>query len=93
MTTGTIAAKNRSIICKLHCKKIGASVNLPALSEVFAGLENPSILGGNRAKADADGFSYWAAEPRDVFESRTGTDDPFEKLQRALDKYKLESDC
>jgi para-aminobenzoate synthetase component I len=92
MTTATIAEKNQNVTCKLHYKKICDSVNLPALSEIFARLKSPSILGGNHAKKDADRFSYWAAEPKDIFEFRMGQKKPFEKLQHALDKYKLERD-
>ncbi|MFA5252542.1 MAG: hypothetical protein WC454_08165, partial [Phycisphaerae bacterium] len=90
MTTATIAEKNQNAACKLHCRKILASVNLPALSEIFARLKSPSILGGNPSKKDADRFSYWAAEPKEVFEFQAGQKNPFEKLQYALDKYKLE---
>jgi para-aminobenzoate synthetase component 1 len=93
MTTATVAEKNKSIACSLHYKKIHASVNLPAVSEMFARLKSPSILGGNPAKKDADRFSYWAAEPKEVFEFRAGQKNPFEKLQYALDKYKLEKNC
>jgi len=88
MTTGTIAKTDKRIFCKLHYKKIRASVDLPALSEMFSRLKSPSILGGNPAKANADGFSYWAAEPKDVFEFKTGQKEPFGKLQKNLDKYK-----
>jgi len=93
MTTAAVAEKNKSIACKLHYKKIRACINLPAVSEMFARLKSPSILGGNPAKKDADRFSYWAAEPKDVFEFRAGQKAPFEKLQYALDKYKPERDC
>jgi hypothetical protein len=65
MTTGTVTACNKTILCKLHHKKICASVNLPALSKIFAALKRASILGGNNAKKDADRFSYWAAEPKE----------------------------
>jgi para-aminobenzoate synthetase component 1 len=93
MTTATVAEKNKSITCSLHYKKIHAFVNLPAVSEMFARLKSPSILGGNPAKKNADGFSYWAAEPKDIFEFRAGQKKPFEKLRYALDKYKPERDC
>ena len=89
MTTGTVAANKKSILCKLHCRKIHTSIDLPALSEIFAGLGSPSILGGNRAKKDADRFSYWAACPKEVFEFKAGEKEPFAKLQEALNKYKL----
>ena len=92
MTTGTVAAKNRCILCKVHYKKIRASVSLPALSEIFALLKSPSILGGNNAKKDGGRFSYWAAGPKDVFEFRASQEDPFGKLAQVLDKYKLERD-
>jgi len=93
MTTGTVARTDKCILCKLHYKKIRAPINLPALNEIFAGLERASILGGNTAKKDADRFSYWAAEPKEVFEFRAGQKEPFGKLQKALAKYKLERDC
>lgn len=93
MTTATITEKKQNAVCKLHYKKICAPVNLPALSELFARLKSPSILGGNPSKKDADRFSYWAAEPKEVFEFQAGQKKPFEKLQYALDRYKLERDC
>ena len=92
MTAGTVAAAKKSILCRLHYKRIRTSVALPALSEILARLESPSILGGNISKKDADRFSCWAAEPKEIFEFLAGQDDPFTKLQRALEKYKLERD-
>ena len=38
---------------------------------------------------DGDGFSYWAAEPKEVFEFTTVQTDPFPKLQSALGRYRL----
>ena len=67
-------------------------MDLPGLSEVFAGLESPSILGGNTARSETGRFSYWAAEPREVFEFHAGRERPFEKLHKALTRYRLE-DC
>ncbi|MCH7558459.1 MAG: anthranilate synthase component I family protein [Planctomycetes bacterium] len=89
MTTVTVAKTDKRILCRLHYKKICASIDLPALSEMFSGLKSASILGGNPAKADADRFSYWAAEPKEIFEFRAGQKEPFGKLQKKLDKYKL----
>ncbi len=90
MTTVTVAKTDNLILCKLHSKKIRASIDLPALSEMFSRLKSPSILGGNAAKADADRFSYWAAEPKEVFEFKAGQKEPFGKLQKILAKYKIE---
>jgi len=80
---------DKQVSCRLHCREIRVSIDLAALSEVFSGLESASILGGNEAKGDADGFSYWAAEPRDVFEFRAGQKEPLAKLDRVLGKYRL----
>ncbi|MBN2269272.1 MAG: chorismate-binding protein [Sedimentisphaerales bacterium] len=71
----------------MHYREVGRPIDLAALSEVFGGLESASILGGNEAKGSADGFSYWAAEPREVFEFRSGQKEPFAKLDRILGKY------
>jgi para-aminobenzoate synthetase component 1 len=90
MTIPTVAANNRCIFCKPHYKKIRATVSLPALSETFTRLKHASILGGNPSKKEADRFSYWACEPKEVFEFQTGQEEPFVKLQYALAKYRLE---
>ena len=90
MTTVTVAKTDKRVLCRLHYKKICASIDLPALSEMFSVLKSASILGGNAAKADADRFSYWAAEPKEIFEFKTGQKDPFGKLQKILTKYKIE---
>jgi para-aminobenzoate synthetase component 1 len=84
------ASSNPHILVRLHCRNLCTSANLPGLSEVFAGLKSPSIIGGNTARADAGRFSYWSAQPKEMLEFKTGQHDPFGKLQRALNKYKLE---
>ncbi|MHC4088587.1 MAG: anthranilate synthase component I family protein [Planctomycetota bacterium] len=43
-------------------------------------------------RKDAGRFSYWAACPKEVFGFPAGQNDPFTKLQKALNKYKLEKD-
>jgi para-aminobenzoate synthetase component 1 len=83
---------HKHLLCRLHYKKVCAPADLPALSELFAGRKSPSILGGNIAKKEADGFSYWAAEPKDIFEFHPGQKDPFGNLQKAIAKYKLVED-
>ncbi len=93
MTTGTVVETDKNVICKLHYKKISAATGLPELSEIFSRQKNASILGGNLSKKDVDGFSYWAAEPKEVFEFRAGQKEPFEKLHKALTKYNLKSNA
>jgi len=101
MATGTATRASKSNFCKLHYKKVcppaffqkqEGGIDLAAVSEIFARRRLPSILGGNIAKKDADGFSYWAAEPKEVFEFWAGEKNPFGKLQKALAKYKLVED-
>jgi para-aminobenzoate synthetase component 1 len=89
--TADVAGEEKEVPCRVRFKKVSTSVDLAALSEVFAGLENPSIIGGNPSRKNAGRFSYWAAEPMEVFEFRSGQTKPFEKLQRAMNKYKLDS--
>jgi para-aminobenzoate synthetase component 1 len=92
MTIQTLTNANKSIACRLHYKKVPTSTDLPVLSELIASRKSPSILGGNIAKAEADRFSYWAAEPKEVFEFHAGQRCPFRKLQKAIVKYKLVED-
>ncbi len=82
-------AGERNCACRVHYKETRADLSLGALTEVIAALPSPAVLGGNSAKITEDGFSYWAAEPREVFEFRAGQSDPFSKLQEILGKYTL----
>jgi para-aminobenzoate synthetase component 1 len=84
MTTATLPIERKIPICRLHCRKLNADVDLSSLSEVFSALPGASILGGNDSKKNADGFSYWMASPKETFEFRTGETKPLEKLQRIL---------
>jgi para-aminobenzoate synthetase component 1 len=84
-----VAGTDEAVKCKLHCRRVLASVDLAGLSQVFAGLGSASILGGNTAKTHANRFSYWAAEPKEIFEFRTGQKEPLAKLDRVLGKYGL----
>jgi para-aminobenzoate synthetase component 1 len=82
-------AGGRVCACRVHFKTVRANASLEALHEVFSALPSPAILGGNPAKADADGFSYWAAEPREVFEFTSAQADLFARLRNALGRYAL----
>ncbi len=46
-----------------------------------------SILGGNSSVENSGRYSYWAAEPREIFEFHSGQENPFKKLHHALTKY------
>jgi para-aminobenzoate synthetase component 1 len=89
MTVGIVTSKDETVACRLYYRRIPAPINLPALSEAFAGRKSASILGGNMSKADVDRFSYWVCEPRDIFEFRAGEKDPFGKLHSILNKYRF----
>ncbi|MHC4076053.1 MAG: anthranilate synthase component I family protein [Planctomycetota bacterium] len=87
MSLTVASSRSQPIICRLHYKKIDATANPDALSELFASLEAAAILGGNNAQTDANRYSYWMAEPVEIFEFYPGRKQPFEKLQRLLAKY------
>lgn len=90
MTVKNTITKTETVICRLHHRKIKADVSIDSLNELFPALPQPSILGGNEAKAQADKFSYWASEPKEIFTFNSGQNKPFEKLQKVLNKYKLD---
>ena len=75
--------------CRVHYRTIRTNLSPRALTETISTLPSPAILGGNPAKANEDGFSCWAAGPRDVFEFRLGQSDPFSKLEDVLGRYRL----
>jgi len=93
MTAGAPAVKDGTIICKLRCERLDASISLPSLTQLFAQLNWPCVIGANAARKGSERFSYWAASPREVFEFKSGDDNAFEKLGRILKKYKLEKPC
>jgi para-aminobenzoate synthetase component 1 len=89
-------------VCQVHCRPLRAPVPLAAVSETFSALPAPAIRGGNPAKGQpngwgpqtqhatlADPFSYWAAEPREVYEFTAAQTDPFPQLQSLLTRYRL----
>jgi para-aminobenzoate synthetase component 1 len=92
VAAGIPASDVRRVVCRLHYRSLRTWVNLPGLSEVFSRLESASIIGGNASRADAGRFSYWAAQPIEIFQFKDGQDNPFGKLQKALAKYKLGKD-
>ena len=89
MTPQTLTGGAAPTVCRLHHKRLRADVSTGALNEAVADLKFPAILGGNAAVADAGRFSYWVARPREIFVFRSGQDDPFVRLERALGKYRL----
>ncbi|MEJ2647324.1 MAG: aminodeoxychorismate synthase component I [Sedimentisphaerales bacterium] len=86
---GILSANVKSILCRQHYREFHARVNFPGLSRVFSKLESASILGANSSIGDAGQFSYWAAEPKEIFIFNSAQKNPFEKLQHILNKYKL----
>ncbi|MBN1360159.1 MAG: anthranilate synthase component I family protein [Sedimentisphaerales bacterium] len=89
MPTGALNTHDGCVTCRCCCKELHATAGLGAVSEVFAALKSPSILGGNSAVAGGEGFSYWAAEPREVFEFASEQQAPFDKLRERLGRYRI----
>ena len=80
----------QSCVVKLHCKTFKADISPEAVTSVFAGRPDPSILGGNNAECPAGRFSVWAAEPRHIFEFTDDGADPLGDLEKALASYTLD---
>ncbi|MDO8303111.1 MAG: aminodeoxychorismate synthase component I [Sedimentisphaerales bacterium] len=75
------------MLCRLHYNQISKKFDPVELTTVFGGLSGAAILGGN----DSSRFSYWMAEPKEIFEFREGEIEPFEKLQKVFNRYELEA--
>jgi len=92
MKAAVVAETPQTLSCKLHYKKAHTSVNIPGLSKLFASRKFAAILGGNSSATEANRFSYWTAEPREIFEFHSDQSDPFGKLNKVLSKYRLDTD-
>jgi hypothetical protein len=57
--------------CRFTSKKISAKVELQKLVRYFSSLDNPSILGGANLNSARNRYSYFAAEPVEIFEFST----------------------
>ncbi|MGA2916546.1 MAG: anthranilate synthase component I family protein [Sedimentisphaerales bacterium] len=78
--------------CRLVFEKASRQVELDKLVRYFSSLDNPSILGGAKFASERNRYSYFAAEPVEIFEFFPGRTNPFEKLKIILNKYYLEND-
>lgn len=85
----TLTVNDKNIYCTLHFRIFSAQGNLPALSQIFSERQSPSILGANSSRTSAEKFSYWAAQPKEIFEFQSGQNNLFEKLHSILSKYKI----
>ena len=90
MARETVSMSAKTIACQVHGRTIPATTSLPALSDFMANRRSPSILGANGAVAGMEEFSYWAAEPREVFEFCADQKDPFAKLEERLGHYSIQ---
>jgi len=77
--------------CKLRHREIISPASLHSLTELVAAKNFPSILGGNLAQTQANRFSVWCFEPKEIFQFNASGNDPFNKLQQAMNKYKLQA--
>ena len=78
--------------CRLVFEKASGQVRLDKLTQYFSSLDNPSILGGAEFASERNRYSYFAAQPIEIFEFFAGNNKPFEKLKAVLKKYRLEND-
>jgi len=78
--------------CRLVCKEVSTKIELQKLVRYFATLDNPAILGGVNLNSERNRYSYFAAEPVEIFGFSTSDNNPFEKLKTVLNKYRLDAD-
>ena len=76
--------------CRLIFKKISAHLSLWKLVRYFSSLANPTILGGADFNSERNRYSYFAAEPVEIFGIFADESNPFEKLRTVLKKYRIE---
>jgi para-aminobenzoate synthetase component 1 len=81
----TVPAR-RPVLCRVHIRSGSDSVSPDSLSRVFSRQSGPAILGGNPS---VEQYSLFCAQPMDQFQFTDGQDKPFEKLQQALETYRL----
>lgn len=86
-------ADHGPIPCRLHWRTVRTEATLHAISAMFAKRWSVSILGANPAVIDSSGLSYWAAEPREIFEFPAEQTNPFPQLQSVLSRYRLADEC
>jgi len=82
----------RTTQCRLVSRKIHQKIELGKLVRYFSSLNNPAILGAAEFNSERNRYSYFAAEPMEIFECLNNENKPFEKLRAILSKYHLAGD-
>jgi len=77
--------------CRLISKQLSAKVELQRLVQYYSSLKNPSILGAADFDSERNRYSYFCAEPVEIFEFKNSGEKPFEKLKTVLNKYRIET--
>jgi para-aminobenzoate synthetase component 1 len=86
-------------LCRLVYEEVPVQVEpfdkaqdrLEKLVRYFSSLSNPSILGWAGFNSERNRYSYFAAQPVEIFEFFSNEENPFEKLKTILSKYRLEN--
>ncbi|MCE5340090.1 MAG: anthranilate synthase component I family protein [Planctomycetaceae bacterium] len=76
--------------CRLVSKIVQSHICLQNLVKYYSSLSNPSILGGADFVSERNRYSYFCAEPVEIFEFNNHDEKPFENLKTVLSKYRLE---
>ena len=72
---------HRDMNCRLVFKTVQANVKLEDLVQYYSSLPNPSILGAADFISERNRYSYFCAEPVEIFEFKHSDEKPFEKLK------------
>jgi para-aminobenzoate synthetase component 1 len=81
-----ITAAAKPVLCRVHIRPGRGDTSLDSLIRVISKQSRPAILGGNHS---VDRYSIFCAEPVDQFQFEDGQDRPFEKVQQAIEIYRL----
>ena len=78
MSRSGAATTSQTLLCSLSCKKVSTDIELSSFNQFFAGKRLTAIIGGHLADTADNRFSYWAAEPVEIFEFDSNDAEPFE---------------
>ncbi len=88
---GNWLANEQGRKCRPYFRKINFPIDLRKASGVFSRQIACSILGGNQAEAVGNRYSYFACQPREVFEFASNQTEPFKKLSAVFSRYRHDS--
>ncbi len=79
--------------CLIHARRLSFSPDMELLTQKFAQMHNACILGGNHSSSGDNQFSYWMAEPVEIFQITAVSGNVIGEIAAELGKYQSDSSC